>query len=696
MAPNRLAKETSPYLLQHQNNPVDWFPWGDEAFKLARETNRPIMLSVGYSACHWCHVMERESFENEEIATIMNRLFVNIKVDREERPDVDSIYMSAVQAMTGHGGWPMTVFMTPDGRPFFGGTYYPNEDRGGLPAFPRLLEAVSEAYNDPARKDELLSTSSNIVTRIESMSAVRQSQEPITDDLVDNASIAFMREFDPKNGGMGLQPKFPQPMDYELLLRHWKRTGDEQSLFMVTETLKKMARGGIYDQIGGGFARYSVDTFWLVPHFEKMLYDNAQLVSLYLHAWQATGDPLFKKVVEETLSYVLKEMTHPEGGFFSAQDADSEGEEGKFYVWLPQDIDTVLGPELGRVANAFWGVTREGNFEGKNILNVPREPAEVAAELGISEGELADQITDASSKLYEARSKRIWPGLDDKVLTSWNALMLKAFAESGAALGREDWIDAARKNAEFLLSKMHSGQRLLRTWKDLGESGEESKAHLNGYLEDYSMLVDGLLTLYEATFEPRWFDAAKQLADEMIELFWSFDDAVFYDTGSDHEQLLVRPRDIFDNAIPSGGSTAATALLRLAIFTGDPAYHRTATASLRAVRDMMVNAPQATAQWINAVDIYNTTAQEVVIVGDLSNEATRALISVARVGYNPNRVLAGSGGIGMNGAVIDSPLLEDRPQIDGKPTAFVCENYACQLPVTDPEALAGQLSGSVV
>ena len=691
MHTNRLANETSPYLLQHQHNPVDWFPWGEEAFELARSTNRPIMLSVGYSACHWCHVMERESFENEEIAALMNRLFVNIKVDREERPDVDSIYMSAVQAMTGHGGWPMTVFITPDGRPFFGGTYFPNDDRGGLPAFPRVLAAVSDAYHDPERKEQLLSTSSQVVSHIESLAAVRQSKEPLSAGLVDSAALSFQRQFDSRNGGMGMQPKFPQPMDYELLLRHWRRTGDAESLNMVTVTLEKMASGGIYDQIGGGFARYSVDTFWLVPHFEKMLYDNAQLASLYLHAWQATGKPLFKRVVEETLAYVLREMTHPEGGFYSAQDADSEGEEGKFYVWLQQEINAVLGPEKGRVARAYWGVTREGNFEGKNILNVPRAAADVAAELGIEEEELAGAIADARAKLYEARSKRVWPGLDDKVLTAWNALMLKAFAECGAALGVPEWIDAARKNAGFLLTNMRSEGRLRRTWKDIGAPGKSGRpgARLNGYLEDYAMLTDALLALYEATFEPRWFDAAKVIADEMIELFWSFDDAVFFDTGNDHERLLVRPRDIFDNAVPSGGSTAASALLRLAVFTGDPAYHRTATASMKAVRDMMARAPEGTAHWINAVDTYAATAQEVVIVGDLADPRTAALIGTARQGYWPNRVLAGAGG--QQGG-IDSPLLEDRPMAGGLPTAFVCENYACQLPVTDPEALADQLA----
>ena len=688
MHTNRLANETSPYLLQHQHNPVDWFPWGEEAFELARSTNRPVMLSVGYSACHWCHVMERESFENEEIAALMNRLFVSVKVDREERPDVDSIYMSAMQAMTGQGGWPMTVFLTPDGRPFFGGTYFPNEDRGGLPSFPRVLESVSEAYHDPERREQLLGTSSQVISHIESLAAVRQSQEPLTADIVDNAALSFQRQFDSQNGGMGMQPKFPQPMDYELLLRHWKRTGDQNSLDMVTVTMEKMARGGIYDQVGGGFARYSVDTFWLVPHFEKMLYDNAQLASLYLHAWQATGNPLFKKVVEETLAYVLREMTHAAGGFYSAQDADSEGEEGKFYVWLQQEIDSVLGAEQGRIVRAYWDVSREGNFEGKNILNVQRDVVSVAAELGISEDELELAITEARVKLYDVRSKRVWPGLDDKVLTSWNALMLKAFAECGAAMGVPEWIDAARKNADFLLTNMHSAGRLRRTWKDGGETGE-SGARLNGYLEDYAMLTDALLVLYESTFEPRWFEAAKTIANEMIELFWSYDDAVFFDTGNDHEQLVVRPRDIFDNAIPSGGSTAAKSLLRLAVFTGDPAYHRTATASLKAVRDMMVRAPQGTAHWINAVDAYVSTAQEVVIVGDPADPRAAALIETARKGYWPNRVLAGQGG---GDAGIDSPLLEDRPMIDGLPTAFVCENYACQLPVTDPGALASQLA----
>ncbi len=685
---NRLASETSPYLLQHKDNPVDWYPWGDEAFALARETNRPIMLSVGYSACHWCHVMERESFENHEIADLMNRLFVNIKVDREERPDVDSIYMAAVQAMTGHGGWPMTVFLMPDGRPFYGGTYFPNTDRGGMPGFPRVLEAVSAAYHDPAQRSQLLGTSSQIVSHIESIAAVRHSREPLNTDIVDNAALAFQREFDHRNGGMGTQPKFPQPMAYELLLRHWYRTGDAESLKMVTVTLEKMARGGIYDQLGGGFARYSTDNTWLVPHFEKMLYDNAQLVTLYLHAWQATGNPLFRRIIEETLAYVQREMTHSAGGFFSAQDADSEGEEGKFYVWTRDEIVSVLDSDLSHIACAYWDVHPDGNFEGKSILNVPRGAADVATELGITISELESAIREARTKLYQARAKRVWPGLDDKILTSWNALMLKAFAECGAALGKPEWVEVARKNADFLLTKMHTNGRLHRTCKASGPS-ETTSARLNGYLEDYALLCDALLTLYESTFESRWFDAAKSLANEMIELFWSEDDAVFFDTGTDHDELLVRPRDIYDTASPSGGSAAAVSLLRLAIFTGEPDYHRGATSSLRALRDLMVRAPEATANWINAVDLYAYTAQEIVITGDMTDAATQALIEVAHSGYHPNRVIAAQS---RPGEGVASPLLADRPMVDGKPTAFVCENYTCQLPVTTPEALRAQMA----
>ena len=686
--PNRLAAETSPYLLQHKDNPVDWYPWGDEAFELARTTNRPIMLSVGYSACHWCHVMERESFEDHDIAELMNRLFVNIKVDREERPDVDSIYMAAVQAMTGHGGWPMTVFLMPDGRPFFGGTYFPNTDRGGMPAFPRVLEAVSAAFHDPAQRSQLLGTSSQIISHIESIAAVRHSREPLNTDIVDNAALAFQREFDHRNGGMGTQPKFPQPMAYELLLRHWYRTGDEGSLKMVTTTLEKMALGGIFDQLGGGFARYSTDNTWLVPHFEKMLYDNAQLATLYLHAWQATGNPLFRRVVEETLTYVQREMTHPAGGFFSAQDADSEGEEGKFYVWQQDELESVLGEDVARVASAYWNVTAHGNFEGKNILSVPREPADVAADLGITVVELEEVIREARAKLYAERSGRVWPGLDDKILTSWNALMLKAFAECGAAMGVNDWVETARQNADFLLTNLVDGDRLYRTCK-MTEYGDATRPRLHGYLEDYAQLCDALLTLYESTFEARWFEAAISLANGMIELFWSEDDAVFFDTGNDHDRLVVRPRDIYDTASPSGGSAAARALLRLAIFTGDPNYHRGAAASLRAIRDLLVRAPEATANWINAVDLYAGTAKEIVVTGDRTNPDTQALIEAARSSYHPNRVVAAQDGPGEG---IGSPLLEDRPMLDGKPTAFVCQNYTCQLPVTTPEALLSQMA----
>ncbi|MEX0761114.1 MAG: thioredoxin domain-containing protein [Dehalococcoidia bacterium] len=682
--PNRLANETSPYLLQHKDNPVDWYPWGSEAFERAKAEDKPVMLSIGYSACHWCHVMAHESFEDRAIANLMNELFVNIKVDREERPDVDAIYMAATQAMTGHGGWPMTVFMDPDGRPFYTGTYFPSEDRGGMPAFPRVLQAVAEAYQ--SRRGDLITSSSRVIGAIQAQSAPRQSEAPLTRDLFDQAYQALASEFDPTNGGFGMQPKFPQPMTYEFLLRHWHTSGSQQALDMVTLTLEKMARGGIYDQVGGGFHRYSVDTYWLVPHFEKMLYDNALLPVLYLHGWQATGNPLFRQVAGETLDYILREMTHSDGGFYSATDADSEGEEGRFFVWLPSEIDDVVGPETGRIARAYWGVTREGNFEGKNILNVPRDADEVAADLGISVDQLMETVSAAKVALYDARAKRVPPGTDDKIITAWNAMTLKALAECGAAMGNTGWVEAARRNAGFLLENLVSDGRLLRTWKASPEGGQ---AKLKGYLEDYAFLVDGLVSLYEATFERRWLDEAIGLADRMVDLFWSDDDGVFFDTGTDHEQLVVRPRDVFDNASPCGGSAAAMALLRLSVFTANVDHQRRAVSSLGSVTDLMARAPSGFAWWLCALDFELASTEEVVIIGQPDDPATRALLEVARGGFAPHRVLAGAP------APVDgdaSPLLEGRGLLAGRPTAYVCENYACQAPVTEAAELAAQLS----
>ncbi|MEX0786937.1 MAG: thioredoxin domain-containing protein [Dehalococcoidia bacterium] len=679
--PNRLADETSPYLLQHKDNPVDWYPWGDDAFAKARAGDKPVFLSIGYSSCHWCHVMERESFEDDAIAQLMNERFVNIKVDREERPDVDSIYMTAVQAMTGRGGWPMSVFLTPDGEPFYAGTYFPPEERGGMPAFPQVLTAISDAYH--TRKGEIASTTKQIVDHIQQQSAARPSPEPLTRELLSQAQRALSSAFDSEHGGFGSAPKFPQPMTFEFLLRYWHDTRDEASLRMVELTLDKMARGGMYDQAGGGFHRYSTDAIWLVPHFEKMLYDNALLAQLYLHAWQATGTPAYRAIAEETLAYVEREMLDPAGGFYSAQDADSEGVEGKFFVWTPAEIDEILGPDLGPIVRAYYGVTDGGNFEGKSILWRPNSDRDVAVSLGIAQDALEAAIAEARPRLLAARELRVAPGLDDKVLTSWNALMLRAFAEAGAAFDEPRYVDVARRNAEFILGSLVRDGRLLRTWKR--EAGE---AKLNAYLEDHAYLIDALLALYEATFEQRWLDEARSLAGRMIDLFWDSAAAAFFDTGSDHERLVVRPRETFDNATPSGGSAAAVALLRLAVFTGEPDYQRRAVDSLRTVRDYLTRAPTGFAHWLCALDFYLSTPNEIVVIGPRSDAATQALLRVANARYLPNRVLAGADAP-LDGAT--SPLLAGREMVDGRPTAYVCENYACQLPVTDAAALAAQL-----
>ncbi|MDA1348974.1 MAG: thioredoxin domain-containing protein [Chloroflexi bacterium] len=681
---NRLIKETSPYLLQHAHNPVDWYPWGPEALERAKREDRPILLSVGYSACHWCHVMERESFENEEIARLMNDNFVCIKVDREERPDIDSIYMSAVQAMTGQGGWPMTVFLTPDGKPFYGGTYFPPEDRGGLPAFPRLVEALAQAYRD--KPGDISRTTGQLVQRMKQVSAGLESKEPLTADIMHAAKRAIVSQFDDRHGGVGLQPKFPQPMTYEFLLRHHVRFKDPQSLEMVETTLRKMAEGGIYDQIGGGFHRYSTDTYWLVPHFEKMLYDNALLVKLYVHAYQVTGDPLYRKVVEETLDYVAREMTDPLGGFYSAQDADSEGVEGKFFVWRPEEIIEVLGKPDGELVNAHYGVTREGNFEGLSILHVAEDARSVGGRDGLSDEEFEGVLSRSRAKLLEARNGRVAPGLDDKVLASWNGLMMRAFAEAGGALGRPDYVEKANQNAKFILDSLVRDGRFLRTYRD-------GEAKLKGYLEDYAFVIDGLLSLHEVTLSQRWLQEAITLGHAMVDLFWDDSTSQFYDTGRDHEELLVRPRDYTDNAIPSGSSMAADVLLRLAVVTGDSEFERRAVKSLRSVRELMARFPTGAGHWLSALDFYLSTPKEVAIIGRPGEDGTDALLSQVFRGFLPNRVLVGTDGLDDEGARHAVPLLEGRDRIDGRPTAYLCENYVCNLPVTEPGALADQLLG---
>jgi uncharacterized protein YyaL (SSP411 family) len=681
---NRLSRETSPYLLQHQHNPVDWHPWGPEAFERARAEDKPLLLSVGYSACHWCHVMERESFENDEIAGLMNQLFVNVKVDREERPDVDQIYMQAVQAMTGHGGWPMTVFLTPEGVPFYGGTYYPPVDRQGMPGFPRLIQSVAEAYR--SRRGEIVEAGRQLLEQMRQGERLRSSATLLTDEILLGAYQAFAQELDPREGGMGRAPKFPQPMNWEFLLRFWKRTGNAHALDMARLTLTKMERGGMYDQVGGGFHRYSVDSQWLVPHFEKMLYDNGQLASLYLHAWLATGDAEYRRVCEEILDYILREMTHASGGFFSAQDADSEGVEGKFFVWSPEEIISALGDtEMARAALAYWGVDDGPNFEGHSILWVPRPSADVASDLGLSVERLAELIAGARARLYEVREKRVHPGLDDKVLASWNGLALSAFAEAGRVLGRADYLAAAIKNAELVTTQMRDGERLLRSWKD-------GQAKIKGYLEDYAMVGMGLLALYEATFDRRWLDESRRLADQALGLFWNEQQETFFDTGTDQEALVVRPRNLFDNAVPCGTSVTIEWLLRLAIFFGEDRYEQLALKALRPMADLMRRYPSGFGRYLAALDFQLGPVAEVALVwAKAGNPAP--LVETAFARYMPNRLVVGAP-VGSPGAA-GLPLLADRPAVDGKATAYVCRHFVCQLPVTEPAVLAAQLEAGV-
>ncbi|MBM3933803.1 MAG: thioredoxin domain-containing protein [SAR202 cluster bacterium] len=679
---NRLINETSPYLLQHANNPVDWYPWDPEAFEKARAEDKPILLSVGYSACHWCHVMEHESFENRDIAKLMNDNFVSIKVDREERPDVDSIYMSAVQAMTGRGGWPMTVFMTPDGKPFYGGTYFPPEDRRGMPGFPRVLQALAEVYRE--NRGEILKTSGQLMQHMRQMDITSSSRDPLTDSILNQAFSGLAKDFDDNYGGFGYQPKFPQPMTYEFLLRHYARTGSPTAREMVDTTLDHMAMGGIYDQLGGGFHRYSVDMYWLVPHFEKMLYDNALLVRLYLHAYQVTGKPLYRRVVEETLEYMQREMVSPEGGFYSAQDADSEGEEGRFFLWRPDQVRGLLGEEDGDLVNDYYGVTPQGNFEGRNILSVAVDPEAYARSRDMAPKAFQELLDGLRRRLLEERSKRIAPARDDKVLTSWNGLAITAFAEAALVLGRPEYAVVADRAATFVMDNLRQDGRLLRTFKD-------GQAKYKGYLEDYSFLASALLQLHEASFDRRWLDDAIGLCRQMVELFWDAGAEKFYDTGADHEALVLRPHDISDNAIPAGSSMAADVLLRLAVITGDADLREKAAAALRGVRELMSRAPSGAGHWLCALDFYLSTPKEIAIVGEPGAPDTMALLAEVHNMYLPNRVLIGSDG-GPVGAV-ELPLLESRTMVGGKATAYVCEHYVCQLPATDPQALAAQLGG---
>lgn len=678
--PNALINETSPYLLQHAHNPVNWYPWGKEAFSRAVSENKPILLSIGYSACHWCHVMERECFENEVIARTMNENFVNIKVDREERPDLDAIYMDAVQAMTGSGGWPLTVFLTPQLKPFYGGTYFPPEDRQGLPGFPRVLATVAQAYE--TRKSEVESSAAEIITYLNRSVESSKTLEPLTERMPRLAYTSMRAMFDAKNGGFGSAPKFPQPMILEFLLRHCYRTGDVTALLMAEHTLGRMAKGGIYDQIGGGFHRYTVDSNWLVPHFEKMLYDNALLSRIYLHTYQATGKLLYRRIVEETLDYVLREMTDKEGGFYSSQDADSEGIEGKYYVWTPDEIKNALGDAEGELAVRYFGVTEGGNFEGKNILNVVIDTKALSMELGLTQTELEARITEVKAQLLKARARRVPPHRDEKILTDWNALMLASMAEAAAVLDREEYLKVANQNAIFLTEKLYDGKNLKHVYKD-------GQAKINGFLSDYAMLCEGLLALYQATFLERWLVIAMKLAEDVLEKFWDKDKGIFYDTAYDCEKVLVRPRYTYDNALPSGSSAASCALMRLARLTDNKEYEKIAATNLRSVQELMVRHPPGFGHWFCSLDLYLSNPLEIAIVGRPEDPDMKSLMKIINDRYSPNRVLAGRNPD--EPAQLDLPLLQERSMIDHKPTVYVCENHICHTPVTDPTTLEALL-----
>lgn len=678
---NRLINETSPYLLQHAHNPVDWYPWGSEAFEIARRENKPVLLSVGYSACHWCHVMEHESFENEDIAKLMNDNFVNIKVDREERPDVDHIYMTAVQLMTHRGGWPMTVFLTPDAVPFYAGTYFPPEDRHNMPGFPRVLISMAEAFRE--RADDIAETATSILDGLRRSGAVVESDEQLSSALLDEAYRGIIRSYDQTNGGFGGAPKFPPAMALEFLLHTYDRTGEPQALEIVRHTSRKMAEGGIYDHLGGGFHRYSTDSKWLVPHFEKMLYDNALLSRFYLHYYQVSNDELARSVVEGILDYVIREMTDPLGGFYSTQDADSEGVEGKFFVWSLAEIKEILGDRDAELFAAYYNVTEAGNFEEANILNVTRNLSDVAATKNASPSEFIASIEASRAKLFRAREERVKPGRDEKILTAWNGLMLASFAEAAAILNRPDYEEIARQNARFVLDNLKRDGLLLRTYK-------EGQAKLNAYLEDYAFYIDGLLSLYETTGELEWFKEASALTETMISEFWDDEEGGFFFTGKSHETLIVRAKDFFDNATPSGNSVAAEILLRLGLLTNNGDYQRRAAALLRLTSAAVRRYPTGFGRMLCAFDFELEEPREIAVIGNREGSDMRALMNEVWKLYLPNRVVAQAGPSDSE-AVSLIPLLSNRPQLNGTATAYVCRNFTCLEPVTDPESLATQL-----
>ena len=680
--PNRLATETSPYLLQHAHNPVDWFPWGPDALARAKLLDRPIFLSIGYAACHWCHVMERESFEDEPTATYLNDHFVAIKVDREERPDLDQVYMAAVQSMTGGGGWPMSVFLTPEGRPFYGGTYFPDEPRHGMPSFRQVLEGVNRAWSQDRTAVE--AAGERLVQGLIDQGRLEAGPDDPTESHLEAATSAIEASFDPVNGGWGRAPKFPQPMTIEFLLRRHLATGDARPLAIARRSLDAMADGGIHDQLGGGFHRYSTDAHWLVPHFEQMLYDNAQLARVYVHAWQVTRDDRYRDVATGTLDYMIRELTTADGGFAASQDADTDGEEGSTFVWTAIEIRDALGPDAD-VFSVAYAVTETGNWEGRTILSRVATDDELGTRFATTAGEIMATLASARERLFERRRARPQPARDDKALAAWNGLAIAAFAE--ASIGLEADGDSAisyRAAAERAARTIVDG--LLQPDGSLRRSWKDGRAVGSGVLEDYSHLADGLLSLYEATFDERWFVTARALMDYVLAHF-ADPAGGFFDTSDEHERLVTRPKDVQDNAVPSGNAVAAGVLLRLHAWTGQGAYRSAAEHAMRTVVPFIARYPTGFAQWLSAMDLSLHPILEIAIAGAPDDAAAAALLEETRAGYRPGQVVA----VAADPVSSVVPLLADRVAIEGHPTAYVCRSFVCRLPVTSPEALRAQL-----
>ena len=673
---NRLAHESSPYLLQHMENPVDWYPWGEEAFELARKEDKPIFLSIGYATCHWCHVMAHESFEDEEVARILNQHFVSIKVDREERPDIDHIYMSVCQAMTGRGGWPLTIFMTAEAKPFFAGTYFPKSERMGMPGLIAILEQIQTMWQN--EREKLLDAGEKVTDHVRHKPG-SQKKSPVLGKGTLNAGFEQLREnFDPNYGGFGSSPKFPTPHQLTYLLRWYKRSGDTKALSMVEKTLQAMRYGGIYDQLGFGFHRYSVDEKWLVPHFEKMLYDQALLAMAYSEAYQVTGNALFEQTAKEIFTYVLRDMTDQQGGFYSAEDADSEGEEGLFYIWTPEAIKGHLGTDIGGLFCRFYDIQKGGNFEhGTSIPNIPVSPAKFAASEGISQSELEDILENARQELFNVRDKRVHPLKDDKILTSWNGLMIAAFAKGYQVFGDRTYAEAAKDAAAFVLKSLKSSDgRLLRRYR-------KGDAAYPGYLDDYAFLVWGLIELYEATFEIRWFEEALALNKDMMEIFWDGTEGGLFFTGRGNEALITRSKEIYDGAIPSGNSVAAQNLMRLGRMTGDVDLEQKAEELTKAFSSQVNTYAVGYTHLLAALDFMIGPGREIVIATD-DIRKTQEIIASIRKWFFPNKVvLLKQQGMPGDRLSALSPFVAAMAPVDGQPTVYVCEHYACKSPITD-------------